>query len=118
MIPAVCHILLLTLHFIFVSAMTCVKHEFEASLISDIDSGSFLSHVLILISNSSPALGFDAMYRSASPFAQPAPDNFPPASQAVVSPGSTTYTTSTGPDGRLIYHTFKFEWFLFNQPSN
>lgn len=49
------------------------------------------------------------MYRSPSPFA-PTVDNsrdLYPTSQAVVSPGSITYTTSTGPDGRLIYHPFK-----------
>ncbi|KAF5364368.1 hypothetical protein D9756_000792 [Leucocoprinus leucothites] len=30
----------------------------------------------------------------------------PPASGDIV-PGSVTYTTSTGPDGRILYHTFK-----------
>ncbi|KAL1743570.1 hypothetical protein HDZ31DRAFT_64928 [Schizophyllum fasciatum] len=60
--------------------------------------------------------------RAASPYAPPAtlphtpgpatpygeaPPQPQPQGQAAIQPGSITYTTSTGPDGRLVYHPFK-----------
>ncbi|KAF9468882.1 hypothetical protein BDZ94DRAFT_549085 [Collybia nuda] len=54
------------------------------------------------------------MYRSSSPYAPPVevsrdfqPRPYSPSPGAVIAPNSITYTTSTGPDGRTIYHPFK-----------
>ncbi|KAF8076095.1 hypothetical protein FPV67DRAFT_397137 [Lyophyllum atratum] len=55
-------------------------------------------------------------YRSTSPYQQPPPDAHrdyhprpysPSPGAGPIAPGSTTYTTSTGPDGRPVYHPFK-----------
>ena len=32
-----------------------------------------------------------------------------PTGPARVGPGATTYSTSTTPDGRIIYHLFKYD---------
>ncbi|KAJ7095105.1 hypothetical protein B0H15DRAFT_946556 [Mycena belliarum] len=45
------------------------------------------------------------MYRTPSPFAPEHQRAQPYGGQ--ITPGSITYTTSTGPDGRVIYHPFK-----------
>jgi hypothetical protein len=57
---------------------------------------------------------FSTMSRSASPYAEqrysPIPYGAPPQSPGggpQITPGSITYTTSTGPDGTVIYHPFK-----------
>lgn len=51
------------------------------------------------------------MYRSPSPFApdnnQYHPQPFVPPGGGQINPGSVTYTTSTGADGRVVYHPFK-----------
>ncbi|KAJ3776647.1 hypothetical protein FB446DRAFT_274534 [Lentinula raphanica] len=51
------------------------------------------------------------MYRSPSPYASPEiPYNTAPQSPGggpQITPGSITYTTSIGPDGRVVYHPFK-----------
>ncbi|KAH7931283.1 hypothetical protein BV22DRAFT_998529 [Leucogyrophana mollusca] len=41
------------------------------------------------------------------PAQQPQP--FSPPAGGEISPGSITYTTSTGPDGRVIYHPFSYQ---------
>jgi hypothetical protein len=43
------------------------------------------------------------------PYSQPVyqPQPYTPPSGGQALPGSITYTTSTGPDGRVIYHPFK-----------
>ncbi|KAJ6599357.1 hypothetical protein DFH09DRAFT_1022335 [Mycena vulgaris] len=46
------------------------------------------------------------MYRAPSPFAPEHQQRAQPYS-GQISPGQVTYTTSTGPDGRVIYHPFK-----------
>ncbi|KAF8639625.1 hypothetical protein AX17_000890 [Amanita inopinata Kibby_2008] len=51
------------------------------------------------------------MYRPTSPYNPPRPTSpyHPPQAQATpaIAPGTLTYTTSTGPDGRTVYHPFK-----------
>ncbi|KIK65572.1 hypothetical protein GYMLUDRAFT_39049 [Collybiopsis luxurians FD-317 M1] len=61
------------------------------------------------------------MYRSPSPYGSPytapaephySPNPYSAATQSpgggpAITPGSITYTTSTGPDGQIIYHPFK-----------
>ncbi|KAJ4472197.1 hypothetical protein J3R30DRAFT_3298924 [Lentinula aciculospora] len=52
------------------------------------------------------------MYRSPSPYAAPAESHYSsmpqsPGGGPQISPGSITYTTSIGPDGRVVYHPFK-----------
>ncbi|KAJ7499211.1 hypothetical protein FB451DRAFT_1204643 [Mycena latifolia] len=46
------------------------------------------------------------MYRTPSPFAPEHQQRAQPYS-GQITPGQVTYTTSTGPDGRVIYHPFK-----------
>ncbi|KAJ7638584.1 hypothetical protein FB45DRAFT_903294 [Roridomyces roridus] len=46
------------------------------------------------------------MYRAASPFSPEHQQRAQPYTSQVA-PGQVTYTTSTGPDGRVVYHTFK-----------
>lgn len=55
------------------------------------------------------------MYGSPSPYAPPPevsrdfqPRPYSPSPGAVIAPNSITYTTSTGSDGRTIYHPFKY----------
>ncbi|KAF5369979.1 hypothetical protein D9758_001327 [Tetrapyrgos nigripes] len=67
------------------------------------------------------------MYRSPSPlpyisstdpFTSPGP--YPatqPAGSTQINPGSITYTTSTGPDGRIVYHPFKAVPASYQTPS-
>ncbi|KAJ3904873.1 hypothetical protein F5879DRAFT_31063 [Lentinula edodes] len=52
------------------------------------------------------------MYRSPSPYATPAESHYNTAPQSPgggpqITAGSITYTTSIGPDGRVVYHPFK-----------
>ena len=35
------------------------------------------------------------------------PQPYAPSSGGQIQPGAVTYTTSTGPDGQVIYHPFK-----------
>ncbi|KAF8897239.1 hypothetical protein BD779DRAFT_1489779 [Infundibulicybe gibba] len=53
------------------------------------------------------------MYRSPSPFAPEnpyqQPQSYNPSPGGQIAPGSVTYTTSTGPDGRVIYHPFNYQ---------
>lgn len=70
------------------------------------------------------------MYRSASPYRAISPYQQPPADPAYqartyspaggrgpAAPGSTTYTTSTGPNGRPLYHPFKAVEASYKTPS-
>lgn len=48
-------------------------------------------------------------YRPPSPYHQPSPNTLAqslPTSQ--IAPGQITYTTTIGPDGKTVYHPFKF----------
>lgn len=65
------------------------------------------------------------MFRSSSPYRtpetqyQPYPQQVPQpqATQARIVPGSITYTTSTGPDGQILYHPFKAVEASYKTPS-
>ncbi|KAJ7774237.1 hypothetical protein DFH07DRAFT_122666 [Mycena maculata] len=46
------------------------------------------------------------MYRAPSPFSQEQNQRTQPYS-GQIAPGQVTYTTSTGPDGRVVYHPFR-----------
>ncbi|KAJ7283509.1 hypothetical protein C8J57DRAFT_1171212 [Mycena rebaudengoi] len=47
------------------------------------------------------------MYRSPSPFSAENQNRHAQPYSGQIGPGQVTYTTSTGPDGRVIYHPFK-----------
>ena len=47
-------------------------------------------------------------YNPYAPVGAPSPYGQPQASGGQILPGTITYTTSTGPDGSVIYHPFKY----------
>ncbi|KAF8738149.1 hypothetical protein AX14_011735 [Amanita brunnescens Koide BX004] len=62
------------------------------------------------------------MYRPTSPYGRPKSPYNPPAPQAQstapsIAPGTITYTTSAGPDGRTVYQPFKAVAASYQTPS-
>ncbi|KAF4574689.1 hypothetical protein EYR36_006039 [Pleurotus pulmonarius] len=90
--------------------------NFQAMLRQYAPLGAVAFILIILLwwrfSAPSPFAPENQIYRSHSPAPQAA--NYrahspaPPAANQI-SPGSITYTTSTGPDGQLIYHPFNYQ---------